>query len=270
MCAREAGNKIMDLYKKDCPIYEKDDHTPVTDADLASNRILNSGLTSILPIPMLSEEEEISHDEIANWDEFWVIDPLDGTKGFINQSDDFAINIAIVKNGEAVFGMLYIPVSGDAYYAARGQGAFRLTDGKWRRIKTRSKEMAGTGKNKPHKIIFSKDGAGPKTQEMVADIGIPDMGCINIGSAIKFALIATGEATIYPRFGPTAWWDTAAGQCIVEEAGGKTMDGELHPLSYDNPGSVINPNFIVYAFDDARWNDPWQKINKRIKEEAKK
>lgn len=262
--ASNAGDKIMSLYegKGDCQIYEKEDHTPVTDADLAANQVLTDELPKLVPIPLLSEEVPVTEEEVASWQKFWVIDPLDGTKGFIKSSDDFAINIAIVEDSVATFGMIYMPVTKQVFYAAMGQGAFQreATSNKWHKIQVNSPDNKDY--KVPCKIIGSVHSKNPALH-MIAN-NIAGSSLVNIGSAIKFTLIANGEATVYPRFGPTSWWDTAAGQCIVEEAGGKVVDGQLKPLAYGDygkPTSFINPNFIAYAYDDPSWCEPWQGFN---------
>ncbi|MBE8182130.1 MAG: 3'(2'),5'-bisphosphate nucleotidase CysQ [Candidatus Portiera sp.] len=257
--AQQASAQIMHVYKTQLEITKKEDNTPVTNADMASHKILAESLPQILDIPLLSEEGEFSLEEVAKWDEFWVVDPLDGTKGFINETDDFAINIAIVAKGRPVFGMIYVPINQQVYYAAQGQGAFKLDNQKWHPIKVAEKFQKGSGVNKPT-VISSRPSPSVRTQTLCQEIG--DYDYTSMGSAIKFVVLAEGGAHLYPRFGPSSWWDAAAGQCIVEEAGGAVLDDQLQPLRYDSGDDLLNTNFIACASQEGLWRDPWLKINR--------
>ena len=256
--AKQASGRIMSLYKGGkFKVYQKEDNTPVTDADLAANEVLTAGLAGAADIPILSEEKFLTDEELAGAKRFWVIDPLDGTRGFIEETDDFAINIAILEDSVAVFGMIYLPVTGEAYYGEQGRGAFKLTgEGEWQKIRVNKPD------DLPQNIIASRHHASSRVQQIVDNMTEP--GFVSIGSAIKFAMIATGAATVYPRFMPTGWWDTAAGQCLVEEAGGVVLDGKLQPLRYTRAGvgkDFLNPGFIACAYTDKSWCEPWQKLN---------
>lgn len=259
--AQEASAAIMQSYKKPLQITEKADHSPVTNADMASHRILAAALPGIIDIPVLSEEGEHTLEELAKWEMFWVIDPIDGTKGFINETDDFAINIGIISKGQPVLGMIYIPISDAAYCAVQGGGAFKWQEQEWRPI-----EVAADAATAKIKVIASRHSPSIRTEELCGGIGEYDYQ--SRGSAIKFAVMAEGGAHLYPRFGQSCWWDTAAGQCLVEEAGGAVLDAKLQPLRYEVGQGVaanaklLNPNFIACAYQDESWTPAWIKINK--------
>ena len=263
--ARRASTQIMAHYKKPLEITNKEDDTPVTNADMASHIILAEDLPRVINIPVLSEEGEDSVADVAQWTKFWVVDPLDGTKGFIQQTDEFAINIAIVENQRAVFGMLYVPVTQQAYYAVQGRGAFKLHGEEWQKIVVAPKNISPEqdtsiqDSSKIKTLGSRRHSPSPRVQRLCDLLG--DCGYISIGSAIKFAVIAEGGAHLYPRFGPSSWWDTAAGQCIVEEAGGMVVDADLQPLIYKHSDNFLSPNFIAAAFQDEAWDQAWTKIN---------
>lgn len=259
--AQQASAEVMKSYKKPLQISEKEDHTPVTNADMASHKILATQLPKIIDIPLLSEEGEHPIEELAKWEMFWVIDPIDGTKGFINETDDFAINIGIVSKGQPVLGVICIPISDQVYCAVKGGGAFKFSGEEWTPIKVAAKEAAPA----KVKVIASRPTPSARTEALCEKIGkLGEFDYQSIGSAIKFAVMAEGGAHLYPRFGQSCWWDTVAGQCLVEEAGGAVVDANLQPLEYnvgDNE-KLLNPNFIACAYQDEDWTQSWTKINK--------
>lgn len=252
LAAELAAKKIMGFYNSSYKIISKEDKTPLTEADMASHNILNDALPSFMNIPILSEEEHIPWEEREHWDKFWLIDPLDGTKGFINGSGDFTINIAIIKQHEVVFGLIYLPVTQDVYCAERGEGAFRRVDGEWEKLEVMSQE------DKRLVVAGSSHHSSPKMQDFIQRINSTDF--IAAGSALKFTRVAEGKVTLYPRFGPTSLWDTAAGQCLVEEAGGKVLDGRMHPLLYNSCADTLNPSFIACAYEDIKWSKHWEQL----------
>lgn len=243
--AREAGRCILDVYAGSFSITEKADQSPITEADLAAHRCILRGLTPLTPqIPILSEESsEISFAERSRWEWLWLVDPLDGTREFIRRSDQFSINIALIHQHEAVFGLILSPVDGACYYAWRNGGAWK----KPRNQLLRRIHAAQTC-HQPIRVTSSEASyRSRRLQEYLQQIG--EYRHLFLGSALKSCLIAEGEADLYPRFGPTGEWDTAASQIILEEAGGHLTDMQLRPLRYNARPVLINPDF--FAFSDA-------------------
>lgn len=236
--AREAGAKILEVYESaDFGVEAKADDSPLTKADLASHHVIVSALEALTPdIPVLSEEsKEMPYSERKHWTRFWLVDPLDGTKEFVKRNGEFTVNIALIDNGQPVLGVIYIPVTGETYQAAAGYGA--------RRAETTL--QADEQLTDPLRVVASRSHAGAETvayfERLEQDY---QLELVSKGSSLKFCLVAAGEAALYPRFGPTMEWDTAAAQCIVEQAGGTvtTMDGA--PLRY-NKENLLNPYFVV-------------------------
>ena len=245
--AAEAGTKILAVYATAFVVEQKYDTSPLTAADLASHEAIVAGLRKLTPaIPILSEEaSSIPFEERAAWDCFWLVDPLDGTKEFIKHNGEFTVNIALIQGHEPVLGVVQIPVSGLCYYAARGIGAFCQEPSKAaRRLSVRplGKEAI--------RVVGSRSHGGESLQRFVA--GLKEHTLVTIGSSLKFCLVAEGQADIYPRLGPTWEWDTAAAQCIVEEAGGQVIDVRGQRLTYNKP-SLLNPHFLVIGDASHEW-----------------
>lgn len=240
----KAGSVIMHYYKNDNLSLEtllKNDSTPVTIADIASNDIIYTFLQTNFPhIPIISEETELeSYDIRKNWEYVWLIDPLDGTKEFLNQTDEFTINLALVRNGKAIMGFIYLPVFERVYYAVNGQGAFEINKG----IKTQISVSSFSFQQSGIKVVTSRSYMDIHTSTYIEVLDAPEM--IKLGSALKFASIATGEADYYPRMIHIMEWDTAAGQIIIEEAGGSLVDSHTgKPLQY-NKSTMVNPTFLA-------------------------
>lgn len=247
--AYEAGRRIMVIYDQGFSIEEKNDRTPLTEADLAAHEAIESGLQVLTPeIPILSEESEpVNFAERANWDRYWLVDPLDGTREFINRNGEFTVNIALIENHESILGVVYAPVVGSLYYAARGLGAYKRNGlEEPERIRVREKV--------PDRIIIagSRSHPTPAFQEFVSQLDNYEI--ISMGSALKSCLVAEGKADIYARLGPTSEWDTAAAQCIVEEAGGRMTDTSLQALRYNTKDELLNPHFIVFGDRSIDWS----------------
>ncbi len=239
----EAGEVIMEFYNKISlsDIKYKSDNSPVTEADLASNRIISKGLTESFPsIALISEESEIQGYHIRkNFEYIWLIDPLDGTKEFINKTDEFTINVALVYKKRAIAGFIYIPVQKKLYYAFKGKGAFELTDTGPVKIHCSKFSLLQEGL----RVVISRSHMDKFTREEIQRLKNPKK--ITLGSALKFISIAKGESDYYPRMIHIMEWDTAAGQIIIEEAGGYFEDALTgKPLEYNKP-SLINPYFIA-------------------------
>jgi len=244
--AREAGRRILDVYAGSFSVTAKADQSPVTEADIAAHGCILRGLTELTPgIPILSEEaSEVSFAERSRWEWLWLVDPLDGTREFIRHSDQFSVNIALIHQHEAVFGLILAPVGGVSHFAWRGGGA-------WKQVRASQPARpihAALTCHQPVRVTSSQASyRSRRLQEYLEQLG--DYRHLFLGSALKSCLIAEGEADLYPRFGPTGEWDTAAAQAIVEEAGGHMTDIQLRPLRYNARPVLINPDF--FAFGDA-------------------
>lgn len=240
LLAKEAGREILKYYKTDFAISAKEDNSPVTIADLASHQIIITSLNQLTPdIPVLSEESaSISFEERKKWRTYWLIDPLDGTKEFIEQNDEFTINIALIDNCLPMLGVLYAPALKTIYFAAKNCGAYKqIAEESPQKIQTKVFDQ------KKLTIACSRHHAIEKLNELVSSNVIIEK--ITRGSALKFGLVAEGSADFYPRLGPTSEWDTAAGQCIVEEAGGYVLNLQGEKLTYNQKDSLINASFLV-------------------------
>ncbi len=241
--AKEAGAAIMAVYHgADVGATSKADNSPLTLADLASHRIIVNGLSKLTPnIPILSEEAaDISYAERRNWNNFWLVDPLDGTKEFIKRNGEFTVNIALIENGVPVLGVVYAPALDVCYYAEREAGAFKV----------HGRSAAQAIAVKPHtsgetiKVVASRSHSDARTESLLDKLGQHE--CISMGSSLKLCLVAEGTAHFYPRLGPTMEWDTAAAHAVVEAARGTVRDRKGRELRYNKP-NLQNPEFFVHA-----------------------
>jgi len=249
--ARQAGAEIMEIYAKGFEIEEKKDHSPLTTADLASHTLIINKLAKLTPdIPILSEESaSIAYAERASWKNYWLIDPLDGTREFIKRNGEFTVNIALITEHKSSLGVVYLPVKDICYYAARNFGAFKQNQLQAaEKIQARKSSPA----SKPT-ICGSRSHAGKSLLALQEKIGEFDL--ISMGSSIKMCLVAEGVADIYPRFGPTSEWDTAAAHCVVSEAGGVIVNTELETLPYNTKDSLLNPSFLALGDMNEQWRD---------------
>ncbi len=247
--AKKAGAEIMKIYAEGFEIEQKKDHSPLTTADLASHTLIIEKLEKLTPeIPILSEESaSISFAERSSWKNYWLIDPLDGTREFIKRNGEFTVNIALITEHSSSLGVVYIPVQDICYSASRKQGAYKQEQNQMpKKIQVRS----STPTNKPT-ICGSRSHAGKSLQALQEKIGEFDL--ISMGSSIKMCLVAEGVADIYPRFGPTSEWDTAAAHCVVNEAGGVIVDTTLKTLQYNTKDSLLNPSFLAVGDLNNQW-----------------
>jgi 3'(2'), 5'-bisphosphate nucleotidase len=246
--ATEAGAAILDIYKQDFDVVSKADDSPLTQADLASHRVITDALARLTPdIPLLSEESaDIPFTERGRWGEYWLIDPLDGTKEFIKRNGEFTVNIALIRDHRPVLGVVHVPVSGVTYSGIVGAGARRSERGSDPRPISIRLPSA-----QPPVIVGSRSHANPELEGYLAGLG--DYELVSMGSSLKFCLLAEGRADFYPRLGPTSEWDTAAAHAVVLAAGGQivTLDGE--PLRYNLKDSLLNPPFLVIADAGRDW-----------------
>ncbi|MGD8958780.1 MAG: 3'(2'),5'-bisphosphate nucleotidase CysQ [Desulfobacteraceae bacterium] len=255
-----AGRAILEVYGTDFQVTDKADHTPLTLADQRAHRIISAALKP-LGLPLLSEEgREIPWQTRSAWDTLWVVDPLDGTKEFVKRNDEFTVNIALVENQAPVLGVIYVPVAGTLYFAQREMGAFKLAGldcGSDARLEgsatltaflqdARRLPLAETPGG-AYTIAGSRSHGTGELARFVEDQRRrhPAIEFISAGSSLKFCLVAEGRADIYPRFGPTSEWDTAAGQAIVTASGGSVVAQETgRPLVY-NKQDLLNPWFLA-------------------------
>jgi len=240
--AKLAGHEIMKIYAKDFSIFEKEDQSPLTEADLISHQTIINRLTEITPdIPVLSEES--AGEELQNrmsWDRYWLIDPLDGTKEFIKKNGEFTVNIALIESNTPVFGVVFAPAIDIIYYGGKDIGSFKIT-GEKEAIKIQTKKKTSSAM----KIVGSRSHQSEEFKKFIGSY--PNAEIIPMGSSLKICLVAEGEADLYPRLGPTSEWDTAAAQAVLEGAGGQLENfktGKI--LSYNlNKDSLLNPHFLA-------------------------
>ena len=248
--AREAGAAIMAVYGGDVAVRAKADDSPVTAADLAAHRCIVDGLAQLTPeIPVLSEESAhtVPQQLRRGWSRFWLVDPLDGTREFLKGNGEFTVNIALVDDGVPVFGVIQAPVGGAVWHGVLGQGAFRRDGDAERAIATR--RPAST----PLRVAASRSHLDARTVKMLERIG--EHESIGRGSSLKFCLLAEGGMDAYPRLGPTSEWDTAAGQAILEAAGGCVLDLQGRPFRYNQRDTLLNGDFVALGDPGLPWRE---------------
>lgn len=249
--AKKAGEAILEIYEKSrqYPIQTKADHSPLTQADLMANEILQQGLKALTPdFPILSEEGVgIPWEERQKWTTYWLIDPLDGTRQFINHSGEFTVNIALIHHHQPVIGLLYVPVTEEVYYACEGWGGAYKQDAAHQVIPLQVRPWSLGETIILTSTVVSQD----RVKAMFGHLGAYTQ--ITLSSAWKFGWVAEGKADLSPRLGNTSEWDTAAGQCILELAGGALVDLQGEPLRYNTRESVINPHFIALGDRGRLW-----------------
>jgi len=246
--AKQASEKILAVYNTEFDVTSKEDNTPLTEADMAAHHVISEGLNRLTPeIPILSEESvDIPFTVRKQWNRYWLVDPLDGTREFVKRNGEFTVNIALIDNHRAILGVIHTPVSGVLYYASNQDGAFKQMPGKEPvAIRTRSKQAS------PTLVAGSRSHRGSSLKEFLEKLGEHEI--VSMGSSLKSCLVAEGSVDIYPRLGPTSEWDTAAAQCIVENAGGKLLDLSMQPLLYNKKNSLLNPHFIVIGDPNYDW-----------------
>lgn len=247
--AKRAGDEIMAIYDTDYAIEHKQDHTPLTEADMAAHHLIDAGLRELTPaMPVLSEESaNIPFAERRTWQQYWLVDPLDGTREFIKRNGEFCVNIALIENHQSVLGVIYAPVTQIYYYARRGAGA-------WRRHADDAPERIHSRSPCPNKLMIagSRSHRGDSLNAFLARLD--DYQIVSMGSALKSCLVAEGKADLYPRLGPTSEWDTAAAHCVVTEAGGQITDTAMQVLRYNTKDELLNPHFFVSGDPSQDWS----------------
>lgn len=247
--ALDAGQQILKIYETDFSVEHKDDKSPLTAADMASHRTIVAALKQLTPaIPILSEESAaIPFAERSSWSRYWLIDPLDGTREFVKRNGEFTVNIALINNGLVELGVVHVPVSGLSYSACTGGGAFKTQAGQTpqaihvRQLPSGPIAVAGSRSHSGDSLLKYLDRLGP--HELVS-----------MGSSLKICLVAEGVADLYPRLGLTSEWDTAAAQCVVEEAGGQVTGLDMQQLRYNTKDSLLNPHFFVFGDASRDWS----------------
>ena len=261
LAAKRAGEAILEVYDSDFAVEQKDDKSPLTLADKRSHEIIENVLEQTVTannstVPILSEEgKEIPYDERIKWEYFWLVDPLDGTKEFVKRNGEFTVNIALIHKHKPVLGIIYIPVKDVFYFAAINFGAYKLENSGILTENLSIEELIDKSQKLPLNsndkttltVIGSRSHTSEEFTEFVKQLNQKheNVEFISSGSSLKLCLVAEGKADVYPRFGPTMEWDTAAGQAIVEQAKGTVMEAETNePLNY-NKSNLLNPFFIV-------------------------
>ncbi|MFQ5330192.1 MAG: 3'(2'),5'-bisphosphate nucleotidase CysQ [Thermodesulfobacteriota bacterium] len=256
--AKEAGDAILEVYDTEFTVESKADKSPLTLADKRSDEVISSALNRLYPeIPILSEEgRSIPFTERQAWEYLWVVDPLDGTKEFIKRNGEFTVNIALIHNNEPVVGVIYIPVTRIFYFAKRGVGAYkRAYTREMESIEEDNSLLHGSERlplpdalKRPFTVVASRSHMSHETEEYIDKLKKlhGEVAIISAGSSIKICMVADGRANVYPRLGPTMEWDTAAGQAIVEEAGGALIDAATEKAVRYNRENLLNSSFIVH------------------------
>jgi 3'(2'), 5'-bisphosphate nucleotidase len=236
--AQDAGKAILQISAEDIGVTEKSDGSPLTRADLAAHRTIQAGLSKLKPIfPILSEEGDLDNIEAQDWGVYWCVDPLDGTKEFVKGLTDYTVNIALVKDRRPILGVIDIPATGVTYWAGQGLGAWRCQrDGE-------AEQIAPSTRTKPTSAVVSRSHLDTETEQFIAKLGITNV--VPHGSSLKICAVADGTSDIYPRFGPTCLWDTAAGAAIAIEAGCSIVDLAGNDLLYNPIGNIKHYGFIV-------------------------
>ncbi len=248
--AKDAGAEIMAIYEKDFAIYEKQDTSPLTEADLAAHNVIVNALESVSDLPILSEESaDIAWDERKSWQSYWLVDPLDGTKEFIKKNGEFTVNIALIEDGKPTLGVVYAPALNKSYVGVVGEGAWTEVDGEFTPISARKHDGSEVWK-----IVGSRSHQSPEIQNLLAQLS-GDTELVAMGSSLKLCLVAAGEAHLYPRLGPTSEWDTGAAHAVALAAGANVtvldpanpLDNNADALTYNQKESVLNPFSVVSA-----------------------
>ncbi|HTL47020.1 MAG TPA: 3'(2'),5'-bisphosphate nucleotidase CysQ [Verrucomicrobiae bacterium] len=247
--SEQAGRAIKAIYEGgDFGTTFKEDHSPLTKADQAAHELIQGELIRISPdIPVISEESAVPpYEKRRGWSQCWLVDPLDGTKEFIKRNGEFTVNIALVRGGDPVLGVVHAPVLGMTYSGAQGLGAYKKANGGETRLFVSDYRKDGLI------VVASRSHTNERLKAFLARL--PDASMISMGSALKICLVAEGKANFYPRLSPTMEWDTAAAHCVVNEAGGSLATAEGGLLRY-NREDMVNPEFVVCGAPPFAWRD---------------
>lgn len=252
--ARDAGEAILKIYNDGFNVEEKEDKSPLTDADLAAHNLILKRLTELTPdIPILSEESaKLSFEERSSWQTYWLVDPLDGTREFVKRNGEFTVNIALIHQHKSIIGVINVPVLDVDYFAWKNGGCFKAeqkTNANKITVKKLDGEQLAVAGSRSHGSEMMQHYMKKMAADNDAGIEI-----LSMGSSLKFCLVAEGRADLYPRLGLTSEWDTAAAHCIVEQAGGFITKTDMTPLDYNTKDSLLNPFFFVFGDDSRDWS----------------
>jgi len=258
----KAGLAILDIYNQETELKVeiKDDNSPVTAADLAAHKVLEAALPNMLKgVPLLSEEGNLpAWEERKQWRTYWIIDPLDGTKEFINRNGEFTVNVALIHEGKPIMGVVHVPVSGVSYSGIQTEacsGAWKISGSEKQAISTRSVEGLSSEAGKPFVLVASRRHGAEEVDALIKKLEkkFGQLQTSSMGSSLKLCLVAEGKADLYPRLALTSEWDTAAAQAVVEAAGGQVLTYGLDIMKYNAKEDILNPWF--YVVGDPCW--PW-------------
>jgi 3'(2'), 5'-bisphosphate nucleotidase len=250
--ALEAGRIILDIYHSDdFEVELKGDNSPLTKADIASHNVIMSYLKDT-EIPVLSEEgKSIPYNDRKNWNQLWIVDPIDGTKEFIKRNGEFTVNIALIENQKTMLGVIYVPVSGDLYFSSTEIGAYKvsvdLNNYSVDALFAEGRRLPLKREDETYTVVASRSHMSPETDVYVSEMR-QKYGRVNLmskGSSLKLCMVAEGQADCYPRFAPTMEWDTAAGQAICEHAGFTVIDWSTKKTMLYNREELLNSWFLV-------------------------
>ena len=252
--ARTAGRAILEVYDGDFAVERKQDNSPLTAADLAAHRAIVSGLQVLTPrIPVLSEEsaEQVAWSVRRQWARYWLVDPLDGTREFVKRNGEFTVNIALIHEHRPVLGVVYAPVLDEMFWAWQGGHAFASTPAQPGFPHQGNVELRTRSRGMPLLVAGSRSHADPRTLAALDKLGPHELK--PLGSSLKFCRAAQGQVDLYIRYGLTSEWDTAAGQCVLEQAGGGVTDMNGAPLRYNTKDSLLNTDFLAFGDASVAW-----------------
>jgi 3'(2'), 5'-bisphosphate nucleotidase len=245
----DAGSKILEVYNTDFSVEHKEDKSPLTAADMAAHHAIVDGLNRLTPeIPVLSEESaNIPYETRRAWQTYWLVDPLDGTREFVKRNGEFTVNIALIEGNRSTLGVVYAPVLDVTYAALENDGAWKQ-QGEGTREPIQARKFPAAMPT----VAGSRSHRGDTLNNFLQRLGEHEL--LSMGSSLKMCLVAEGRADVYPRFGPTSEWDTAAAQAIVETAGGHLVTLDMKPLRYNTKDSLLNPKFMAVGDLDYDWS----------------
>ena len=256
--AREAGAEILSIYSRvdDCKVAYKDDNSPITEADRRANSLITRALSQLsYGLPILSEEsEKIPFCERQAWRDYWLVDPLDGTREFIKRNGEFTVNVGLIRNGLPEVGVVHVPVSGVTYLGKRGAGAWRVESD------DSVKEIKASRLNPSYervRIAASRSHKNDSLENLIQNISVKfqDTEVVSMGSSLKICLLAEGEADLYPRLSPTSEWDTGAAHAVLLASEGEIFDKTFQPLKYNKKEELLNPHFYAVADKNFNWEE---------------
>lgn len=254
--ATDAGREILSVYNGASPVAVtiKADNSPLTEADRRADALIMQALQSNFPeIPILSEESlSIDYEIRRTWPRYWLVDPLDGTKEFINRNGEFTVNIALIENGDPILGVVHVPVLEETYSGRVGEGAFKI-DASGSRQSISTAKMGYS--ESTVRVVASRSHRGEQLDQLIDEItaSIGEPAVVSMGSSLKMCLVADGSADFYPRLAPTCEWDTAAAHAILRAAGGQIVGLDFKPLRYNQKDQLLNPDFLAIADMDFDW-----------------